>query len=723
MRYFVGYLFLLMSCLGTTYAQRIYGGQIDRRIIDKVNPYSYGVGCTFFADQAGFDALPVQLRFGVYRKKDNQLMLEYVADKSKDVSGSSSSISCDKSKKVEYLFVRYNYNLTIKPQQFNDPEGYYIVNQPVGPRNPSENVASSQIVLYHWFSPAYLWEYFEPVEAGKTTPQWVPDSYNFFCLNGEGNFSLQIASEPLKSGLTRTNFNLVLSNVAPLTGNTGTVPYQKVSWKAGYSESQMLPGGNFLLPPLPPNIFGGNGITSIVIFLKPTKLGTYSVGFLLQHSRSGVKLSETYREYQIEVETCYPAPPAVIRVSEVGRPSVSASTTVCVGNSVQLNAGANLPDISYEWYKNDQLVAGAKDSILVVKEAGNYRVKVARKGACIVGESSNTIIKVVPNPTVTISSSIPSGSFCPGGSLTLTANPSDKNVSYQWFNNGVIVANETQNTLVVSQMGNYSVKITDGFRCAGEAQPFEVKPASSTLFTMQPLPARCSNDTAAILLVATPAGGTFSGKGVVAPNKLIPQLAGAGNHEITYTLKQGSSCLDGSAKQTIVVTAVPAVELGPDVDVSEKGSVSLNSNGSFAAGHVYQWTPSAGLDNPQVASPAASPEKTTLYTLKVTDNNGCSATDSVVVGVMKGVHIPDAFSPNGDGVNDTWVVRGLDEFPEATITVYNRWGHAIFYSDALKKATFDGSYNEDPLPVGSYAFVIQTAPNGQVFRGKLLLVR
>ena len=90
---------------------------------------------------------------------------------------------------------------------------------------------------------------------------------------------------------------------------------------------------------------------------------------------------------------------------------------------------------------------------------------------------------------------------------------------------------------------------------------------------------------------------------------------------------------------------------------------------------------------------------------------------------MKGVHIPDAFSPNGDGINDTWLIRGLEEFPEATVTVYNRWGEAIFYSDSAKKTVFDGFYNEAPLPVGNYAFIIQTAPQGHAIRGKLVLIR
>lgn len=722
MRTLVGFLLVLFASFGSAYAQRIYGGQIDRRIIDKNTPYSYGVGCTFFADKAGYDALPAQLRFGVYRKKDNKLMQEYTADKSNDVSASSFSVSCDKSKKVEYLFVRYNHNLVLKPQDFNDPEGYYIVNSPVGPRNPTDNILSSQIVLYHWFSPAYLWEYFEPAEPGKTSPQWVPQSYNFFCTNLETNFSLQVVSEPLKSGLTRSSFNLVVSNIAPFTGASGQIPYQKVNWKAGFSENQMLPGGNFVLPPLAPNIFSSQGLTNILVSAKPTKAGVYSIGFLLQHSRSGVKLSETYREYQIEVEDCLPTPPAVIRLSEVGRPNTAISTTLCEGKAVQLNAGANLPNTSFEWFKDDQLLTVSKDSLLVVKDQGNYKVKVSRKGACNPGESSVMTIKVVPNPTVIATSSNPSGLFCAGTPLTLTATASDKNVTYQWLLDSLPISNATNNSLVINKIGKYSVKVTDANNCTEQSKPVEIKAFTATSIGIQPIPVRCGNDTTALILSATPAGGTFSGKGVVAPNTFVPQQAGAGKHEITYSIRQAGTCVDGSAKHTVEVLAGPVLDLGPDQDIAENGNIQLNKNGSVSS-YTYQWSPPTDLDNTLIASPTASPDKTTTYTLKVTDTNGCFAIDKITIGIMKGVHIPDAFSPNGDGVNDTWLIRGLEEFPQATVTVYNRWGEAIFYSDSAKKAIFDGFYNEAPLPAGGYAFLIQTAPQGHTIRGKLVLIR
>jgi gliding motility-associated-like protein len=724
MRFFVGFLFLLFLGLSSAEAQRIYGGQIDRRIMDASNPkpYSYGVGCTFFTDKAGYDALPSKLRFGVYRKKDNQLMQEYFADKSTDVSGSNSATSCDKSSKTEYLFVRYNYNLTLKPQDFSDTDGYYIVNAPVGPRNPTDNIVSSDIVLYHWFSPAYLWEYFEPAEAGKTTPQWVPDSYNYFCANAETNFSLQVASVPLKTGLTRNNFNLVISNTAPLTGSTGSVPYRKIDWKSGFSESQMLPGTNFNLPPLPPNIFGGQGITNIVISAKPTRKGVFSVGFLLQHSRSGVKLSETYREYQIEVEDCLTPPPANIRISEVNRPNVPASAVVCEGKSVQLNAGANEPNVTYEWKKDGVVISGQKDSVLVVNQQGSYVVTLKKKGSCSAIESIPKAITIVANPTVTTTTATTDNFICPNKSLAVSALPSDKNVKYQWLRDSIPLPNANATSYNITQTGSYAVVVTDANGCIGQSKPFEIKVFTAANISLQAIPNKCSDDTASVLLIGTPQGGAFSGKGV-SNGKFVPAVAGAGLHEIIYTLKDDNSCINGTAKQSAEVWAIPTVDLGPDQDISQNTSVQLNTRGNLGAKYTYQWTPPTDLDNPTSATPFASPDKTTTYSLKITDTNGCFNRDSITIGLIRGVHIPDVFTPNGDGLNDTWEIRGLEEFASSQVVVYDRWGHAIFETDQTKKAKFDGTYNGTALPTGSYAYVIQTFPNGHSYRGKLLIMR
>ena len=723
MRYSIFLAFGLVGLCLVAQAQRIFGGQIDRRYQATNTAYVYDVSCTFFADQAGYEALPNRLRFGIYRKKDNELIETFFADKSKDISGTKSASSCNKSEKTTYVFVNYNQSLILKPDKYSDPDGYYIINDPVGNRNPTENVASSNIVLYHWFSPQYLWEYFDNLEPGKTTPQWTPDSFNYFCTNEDTNFSLQVGSNPLKTGLGRGNYTIQLQNTSPLTGDsTAKVRYQTVAWKAGFSPSQMLPGGNFYLPTM--FLINAQGIANLPISAKPAKAGVYSVGFLIKHSRNGVPLSEIYREYQIKVEDCLPPPPAIIRISEVYRPSAVASAKVCEGKTVQLNAGAKQPNITYEWFKDGAVIAGQKDSILVVKEGGAYTVTLTKKGACNTNTSSPAFISIVPNPKVLIESSVPSGLLCPGGSLKLSTLASEPSVKFQWLRDSVAIAGATDSTFKVTQIGQYAVAITDQNGCQGQSTPLSIRLDSTVKVGMNIIPVRCSNDTNLVTLAGTPAGGKFSGDGVN-KNTFSPKNAGAGAHQISYLLDDPKACLTGTAVETAVVLASPPLELGPDQFISSVGGVQLNQNNALNAsnGFNFQWTPALGLSSPSVASPYATPDQTTSYQLTVSGSNGCTSKDTITVNIVQGVYIPDAFTPNGDGINDTWEPRGLEEFPAAEIKIFDRWGHAIYNSTKNNKQPFDGTFNGTSLPSGNYAYQIITQSEGHIFRGNLLILR
>jgi gliding motility-associated-like protein len=94
----------------------------------------------------------------------------------------------------------------------------------------------------------------------------------------------------------------------------------------------------------------------------------------------------------------------------------------------------------------------------------------------------------------------------------------------------------------------------------------------------------------------------------------------------------GSSlgCLPFSDTLVVKINPIPLADAGPDVTICQGDMVQLNGGGSV----FYQWSPSTGLDDPTIANPTASPVTTTAYTLTVTDDFGCSNTDTVIVDVI-----------------------------------------------------------------------------------------
>ena len=73
---------------------------------------------------------------------------------------------------------------------------------------------------------------------------------------------------------------------------------------------------------------------------------------------------------------------------------------------------------------------------------------------------------------------------------------------------------------------------------------------------------------------------------------------------------------------------------------------------------------------------------------------------------MPDIIFPNGFSPNGDGINDTWQLDLMTEFPESVIEVYNRWGQQLFISVGDVQQ-FDGTHKDNELPVGTYYYIIR----------------
>jgi len=137
----------------------------------------------------------------------------------------------------------------------------------------------------------------------------------------------------------------------------------------------------------------------------------------------------------------------------------------------------------------------------------------------------------------------------------------------------------------------------------------------------------------------------------------------------------------------------------------------------------YYWTPTQYMDNPLSLTPVVSPLVDFTYTLHVSTTNGCGdATDDVFVRVYQKVTVPNSFSPNGDGINDLWLIGGLDTYPESVTEVFNRYGQLVFRSVGYSKP-WDGTYNGSPLPVGTYYYIIDRKNGFPVLSSWVLIIR
>ncbi|WP_373331307.1 gliding motility-associated C-terminal domain-containing protein [Salmonirosea aquatica] len=150
-----------------------------------------------------------------------------------------------------------------------------------------------------------------------------------------------------------------------------------------------------------------------------------------------------------------------------------------------------------------------------------------------------------------------------------------------------------------------------------------------------------------------------------------------------------------------------SVNLPPRLSLQKGNSIVINSEVESTAFPVtYQWSPPEGLSSDTDSLPSASPQNSMTYVLQVTSPIGCLASDSVQLEVFDRLYIPDAFSPNGDGVNDVLdIYNGSNQIQD--IRIINRWGEVVFQSPNYDNP-WDGTYKQTKVPQGTYIYLIVT---------------
>jgi gliding motility-associated-like protein len=245
--------------------------------------------------------------------------------------------------------------------------------------------------------------------------------------------------------------------------------------------------------------------------------------------------------------------------------------------------------------------------------------------------------------------------------------------------------------------------------------------------TFRPFTERCFDEASFPVngqvteLFGLPGTGVFSGPGVVNGSVFSPSNAGVGTHTITYTFNANNGC-SVTKTQDIIVNPTPAADAGPDKVVLEGGSVVLTGKGTGASNLIYNWAPDYRIDNRGVPTPRVSPTDDIYYTLTVISDKGCKDDDQVFVKVLKKPLVPNAFSPNGDGINDTWVIEYLETYPGAVVEVYNRYGQPIFRSVGYDKP-WDGTYKGQALPTGTYYYIINPKNGREQMTGWVVIIR
>lgn len=403
-------------------------------------------------------------------------------------------------------------------------------------------------------------------------------------------------------------------------------------------------------------------------------------------------------------------------LSNVGGPTVtldSISDESCQGDcdgEIQLTTSGS-GTLLYNWLPGSQTTED-----LTGLCSGNYIISVTDGLGCVTirsydilpADSFNLVVNTITDATC-------ENTFDGSIDMNLTGNASG--FIYDWTGPGGFSASNLD--LSGLSPGTYDLLVTDGNGCEDSA-------SASISFTTT-IDVTASNDTflcssvSSIFLEAlTTSNGTvqytwYDDQGFILGN--LPIVQATPREGFTQYLVEASSglCL---AYDTVNVTFSVFVraDAGRDQTIDYGDEVQLGGNPTTLIGDSAFWTSDSGSVFSSEANPIVKPEETTTYALLVSDPLGCFAIDTVTITVNP-LKVNDGFTPNGDGVNDTWELPILDDFPDATVDIYNRWGQLV-YSARGYTTQFDGRYKGKDLPVGTYYYVIDL--NDQTVEQRLL---
>ena len=177
-----------------------------------------------------------------------------------------------------------------------------------------------------------------------------------------------------------------------------------------------------------------------------------------------------------------------------------------------------------------------------------------------------------------------------------------------------------------------------------------------------------------------------------------------GTYEFIYQAIDGPCVKQDTVE--VVIWELPEADAGMNQDIFLEEPVTLGGDPTADFENDVAWNPAVSLDDSTLFNPTAMGlTMETQFIVTVTDLNGCTAMDSVLITIIPEVIIPSGFTPNGDGQNDGWALGNVDFYTSMEVEIYNRWGD-LLWRNVGGYEPWDGYYDNQPLPIGTYYYVI-----------------
>ena len=348
---------------------------------------------------------------------------------------------------------------------------------------------------------------------------------------------------------------------------------------------------------------------------------------------------------------------------------------------------------------------GATTATLTVDTAGQYFVTVSNP--C--GEAQDSIdIEVLETLSFELGDD---HEICTGDSVIL--DPGDLGVNYSWS------TGSAAQSIIVNATGVYTLTASyPGANC--------YEPVDSVTVTVLEEPILSTSDDT-IICEGTAAQLYAYGEFISSYYWSTAETTNSVSvsWESMFYVQASNQCGSSLDSVYVAVSLRPDAYIGQDTSMysDESKQLSVEYNSSYS----YSWSPGIGLSDTTIYNPIASPQTTTTYQVIVTDTVGCRDAGVITITVsdrpLPELAYYNTFSPNGDGVNDYFVIDYVEEYENSVLEIYNRNGHKI-YSATNYQNDWGGTYNGKDVPAHTYFYIFYPNEEGkEIKKGTITIIR
>ncbi|MDD2634083.1 MAG: gliding motility-associated C-terminal domain-containing protein [Bacteroidales bacterium] len=390
--------------------------------------------------------------------------------------------------------------------------------------------------------------------------------------------------------------------------------------------------------------------------------------------------------------------------------SYVATDASCHGSTdakIYAYASGGTPPYLYSWSTGSDL------SYILNIAAGTYSLTLTDGNN--VEYSSDILVTQPESFSFTHSAVQPSCNGFNDGSIDLTLEGGLEPYRYHWYDPEFALAGLTQDINNVGK-GNYTVEVIDTMGCRSEYSVIINEPEAIEL-SITESNIQCAGGTSGSIHSQV-AGGTEPYSYIWSNDATTADLLDLSVGQYSLTVSDANSCL--AYIQAVITEPEPIyIKLTSYktscIDQSDGYITSYIEGGS--GGYDLTWSNTETTDDIYDLTGGE-------YTLDVIDVYGCSANASTTVEISEVacLTIPTSFSPNGDGINDDWVINNLYLYPDCNMQIFNKWGSVVFESPGYA-SNWDGTYNGNPLPAGTYYYILSFTTSLETLTGTITILK